>query len=175
MNPVLYWIDASWPGRLAISSRPRGGDWLENEVEGWKKNGIDLVVSLLTEDEVEDLELKSEPSLCETHGIRFLSFPIKDRNVPNSLSQAAALVGSLRQTLESGRHVAIHCRQGIGRSGVIAAAVLIAEAETAEEAIERVTKARGLTVPETTEQTEWLQLFSKVAPSAGAIALRSPT
>jgi hypothetical protein len=28
MNPKLYWVDGPWPGKLAISARPRGGGWL---------------------------------------------------------------------------------------------------------------------------------------------------
>ena len=48
MLTELYWIDGPWPGKLAISARARGGDWLEDEMRGWRRNGIDTVVSLLT-------------------------------------------------------------------------------------------------------------------------------
>ena len=27
----LYWIDGPWKGKLALSGRPRGGDWLKDE------------------------------------------------------------------------------------------------------------------------------------------------
>ncbi len=57
MRTNLYWIDGPWLGRLAISPRPRGNDWLEDEVRGWKQAGVDVVMSLLTEDERVDLGL----------------------------------------------------------------------------------------------------------------------
>jgi len=175
MSPSLYWIDANSPGRLAITSRPRGGDWLEDEVEAWRKNGVDVVVSLLTADEVEELGLSSESVLSEARGIRFLSFPIKDREVPASQAQAEAFVQRVREALESGRTVAIHCRQSIGRSSLIAAALLIVKGATAEEAIRRISSARGLAVPETAEQERWLTQFSKAISSARTPAIRSST
>lgn len=61
--------------------RPRGGDWLEDEIRGWKTSGIDSVVSLLTEDEVAGLNLENEPKFCKAHGLRYFSFPVIDRGV----------------------------------------------------------------------------------------------
>ena len=34
-------------GRLAIMARPRAGDWLEDEISGWRAQGVEIVVSLL--------------------------------------------------------------------------------------------------------------------------------
>src|SRR6266478_3602266 len=42
-----FWIEGKWPGRLAVSPRQRGGDWLEDEMKFWQRSGISLVVSLL--------------------------------------------------------------------------------------------------------------------------------
>ena len=75
MAPKLYWLTNSPSGRLAISARPRGGDWLEDEVEGWRKEGVDVVVSLLTESENEELDLTREATVVREKGIRFSSFP----------------------------------------------------------------------------------------------------
>ena len=43
MNPDLFWIPGPWRGRLAVATRPRGGDWLEDEVNGWRRAGLDVV------------------------------------------------------------------------------------------------------------------------------------
>ena len=51
MSAPYYPIAGSWPGRLVILARPRGGDWLEDEVRNWAELGLDAVVSLLTADE----------------------------------------------------------------------------------------------------------------------------
>ena len=73
-NPKLYWIETPTTGRLAISARPRGGDWLEDEIEGWREQGVDTVVSLLTASENEELGLTDEGSVCEGQGFAFCFF-----------------------------------------------------------------------------------------------------
>jgi hypothetical protein len=35
MTTELFWIPGPWKGKLAIVPRPRGGDWLDDEVGGW--------------------------------------------------------------------------------------------------------------------------------------------
>ncbi len=75
MASRLYIIEGPRRGRLAIAPRPRGGDWLENEISDWREAGIDVVVSLLTPDEVTEFGLETEKQLCEAQGIRFVSFP----------------------------------------------------------------------------------------------------
>ncbi len=166
MNPKLYWIDGPWPGRLAISARPRGGDWLEDEISGWRRAGVDAVVSLLTPHENEDLQLAEEPRLARAHGIKFVSLPIEDRSVPPSWEDASRAVAKATEMLQEGKNVAVHCRQGIGRSGILAAALLIKSGSTPGDALTQISGARGLEVPETSEQMAWIQEFSqREAPS----------
>ena len=70
-----YWVDTGNPLRLAIVPRPRGGDWLEDELDQMKRAGIDVLVSMLQVDEAAELGLSSEAELCEAKGIVFRSFP----------------------------------------------------------------------------------------------------
>ncbi len=157
MMPEVFWIPGPWPGRLAVSARPRGGDWLEDEVRGWRRAGIDVVVSLLTPEEERELELSDEGRLARMHGIRFVSFPVVDRGVPSSLPDTVTVLGDLRNALQAGKNVAIHCRQGIGRSALIAGGILVAAGVEPHTALEMVGSARGLTVPETPEQRDWVE------------------
>ena len=165
MNPKLYWIAISSPGRLAISARPRGGDWLEDEIEGWRKQGIDVVVSLLSPSENEELDLKDEASFSKAKGIRFVSFPIEDRGIPPPSAKLERLVTQLGSEIQQGKNVAVHCRQGIGRSSLVAAALLNSAGEDIEQALKTISKARGLEVPETAEQRTWLDQFAKAHAS----------
>jgi len=164
MNPKLYWIDGPWPGKLAISARPRGGDWLEDEVAGWRQEGVDVVISLLTPSENEDLELGKECSLSQARGLRFVTFPVEDRGVPTSQEEASKAVAKVNEMLQQGKHVVVHCRHGIGRSGMFTAALLVMSGSTAEAALNLVSQVRGLPVPETPEQREWVRQFSKRVP-----------
>jgi predicted protein tyrosine phosphatase len=126
MKPDLFWIPGPWRGRLAVAARPRGGDCLEDEASGWRRAGIDVIVSLLEEDEAAQLGLVDEAKAAEANGIRFVSFPIPDRGVPASAPAALSLISAISDALENGKNVAVHCRQGLGRSGLIAAGVLAA-------------------------------------------------
>jgi len=156
MKPDLFWIPGPWRGKLAVSTRPRGGDWLDDEVTGWRNAGVDAVVSLLEKDEAIQLQLEHERDSAESKGLQFLSFPIPDRGVPASTRDTLGFIADMTAILKTGKNVAIHCRQGIGRSGLLAAASLMTSGLDAREAVSAVTKARGLTVPETPGQLQWL-------------------
>jgi protein-tyrosine phosphatase len=157
MTPQVFWIDGPWTGRLAISARPRGGDWLEDEVRGWCRTGVDVIVSLLSADEERDLELGREAELCRAQGMRFVAFPVVDRSIPSSLTNTVELLRELREELQAGKTVAIHCRQGIGRSALIAAGLLVTAAVDPHAALLAVESARHLPVPETPEQRLWVE------------------
>jgi protein-tyrosine phosphatase len=124
LQPDIYWLREIEDVRLAIMPRPRNGEWLADEIAGFRGAGIDTVVSLLEAQEVRELCLGDEPSLCEAAGMQFVSFPVADRGVPSNPAAFAPLVGALVRQLRSGDAVAIHCRAGIGRSGLLAGCVL---------------------------------------------------
>lgn len=77
----LYWVEGSWPGKVALAARPRGGDWLEDEITGWKRNGVDVVLSLLTNEEESDLDLANEASTVRTQG---MGVPVAPNSRPTS-------------------------------------------------------------------------------------------
>jgi protein-tyrosine phosphatase len=160
MYTKLFWIDGPWQGKLAISARPRGSDWLDDEMRAWRMAGVDAVVSLLTPDEAEDLGLERERAESEANRIEFFSLPIVDRSTPASESEVARLLNSLDRRLREGKNVAIHCRQGIGRSSLISAALLVETGVAPAEAFAIISRARGVPVPETPEQAAWLDSFA---------------
>jgi|SRR5579871_1987772 len=80
--------------------------------------------------------------------------------VPASIKDALALLAQISGRLEKGESVAIHCRQSVGRSGLIAAGLLIRSGMTAEAAIAAVTAARRETIPETDAQLQWIKHLS---------------
>jgi len=160
MGTQLFWIDGPWPGKLAMSARPRGGDWLEDDLGGWHDEGVDVVVSLLTPGEVAELDLQSEAKLVEKRKMKFVSFPIPDRQVPASRSALAATLEKVNADLASGKNVLVHCRQGIGRSGMVAACLLVTRGRNSSEAVDQLSALRGVPVPETTEQRNWIDQYA---------------
>src|SRR6266542_62041 len=107
MYTELHWVEGPWAGRLAISARPRGGDWLDEELASWRKSGVDEVVSLLTADEVQNLELEGEAMRSSESGMGFHSFPIVDRWVPASRTDALHLIEMLDAELAAGKNISI--------------------------------------------------------------------
>lgn len=157
----IHWVHGIAPARLALMPRPRGDDWLEDEVTGWKQAGIDTVVSLLEHHEVRDLDLHAEARLCEAAGIDFLSFPIADRGVPTSDGALVRLVTDLHRRIEQGRGVAIHCRVGVGRTGLVAGCVLHLIGVPAQDIFHRLSRSRGLAMPDTAAQADWVERFCR--------------
>jgi protein-tyrosine phosphatase len=90
-----------------------------------------------------------------------------DRQVPESEGGLAAALARVDRELASGKNVVLHCRQGIGRTGLVAACLLLTKGLDPKAAVQRLSSARGLAVPETTEQREWIDRFA-----AGAVVLR---
>src|SRR5260370_12970986 len=116
-----FWIETGNELRVAIVPRPRGGDWIEDESISMKKAGIDILVSMLRDEEAAELGLTTEAAACHTAGIDFKSFPIQDREVPASLASFKAFVEQLRPEIHSGRRVAVHCRASIGPASLLLA------------------------------------------------------
>lgn len=167
MTPVTYRIDGPWPGELAIIARPRGGDWLASELRALKEAGFDIVASLLTAEESEELGVSLEADLSSRNGLKFVSFPIPDLGVPNSIDAARPFLEQLLNDLRLGKKIAIHCRQGIGRSGLIATSLLVLAGTEPAAAFRKASAARGFEVPETVAQRDWvMELSANVAELA---------
>jgi protein-tyrosine phosphatase len=154
MVSKLYPVAGSWRGKLFLSSRPRGGDWLEDELLGWQGSGIDTVVSLLTDEEEQELDLVDEAVKARKHEFVYVSCPIPDRGIPSNTSTLSNLVETIHRYLQQGKSVLVHRRQGIGRTGLVAASLLVREGMEPGTAIQEVSKVRGVHIPETPEQED---------------------
>jgi protein-tyrosine phosphatase len=156
----FFWVDSGWPGRLALSARPRGDDWIEDDLANWKREGIDAVVSLLTPEEEENLGLKKEAAAVKKQNMDFFSFPIRDLQVPRSRTPLTKTLEEINAQLSSGKNVLVHCRQGIGRTGMVAACLLVTRGWSPSAAVDYLSTLRGTAVPETPEQRSWIDHFA---------------
>ncbi len=160
MPKELYWVDGPWRGKLAMAARPRGGDWLKADIAGWKREGADVVLSLLTPEEEHDLDIRQEASETKKQGMEFTSFPIPDRQTPRSEAKWAELLDDVTRVLSGGKNVVVHCRQGVGRSGLVVACLLVRKGMSPGAAVDMASAARGIFVPETTEQRDWIDHYA---------------
>lgn len=152
----IFWINEDRPPHLAIVMRPRGDDWLQDELQRMKQGGIQTVVSLLEPFEADMLGLSEEKSAADAVGLNFLNYPIPDRQVPEDVTRFRGFAQMLADRLSQGERIGVHCRGCIGRATITAACALIHLGLKASEALAAVEKARGLTVPDTPEQEEWI-------------------
>jgi hypothetical protein len=155
-----YWITA----KLAILPRPRGGDWLDDEMVALREAGIDVVVSMLEETEAAEVGLEREGAAARGAGLQFVNFAIPDRSVPVNVQQFEAFLSGLEQELSAGKRVGVHCRACIGRASVTTASLLIRSGIPAAEAWRQVASARGFPVPDTREQREWVDRHMRPKP-----------
>ncbi|MEM1325755.1 MAG: dual specificity protein phosphatase family protein [Bacteroidota bacterium] len=163
MTSKIYWINTDNNERqlLGTMARPRGNDWLEDEIKGLKYRKVDILVSLLERGEIYDLDLQEEEIFCSQHGIEYINFPIEDVQVPKNEDKFTVLAALLADQIEHNKSVVIHCRMGIGRSSILAAAILIRLGYQGEETFEIISKHRGLAVPDTEEQRNWILSIEK--------------
>jgi protein-tyrosine phosphatase len=162
MNTVL-WIDEAQPSRLAIVLRPSGGRGLAADLQVVRDAGINVLVSLLTPEDNEDLALTEEGSIAEQLGMRFISYPIQDRETPADLASFRRLVTELRDLVRSGHRIGAHCRGCIGRATVLLASVMIALGGDAAAALRVIERVRGFPVPDTAAQLQWILHFEPQA------------
>jgi len=122
----VYWINLEGV-RLGITPRPRGNDWLADDLRILRQAGVDVLVSALTASEAEELGLSSEAQECVQNGLVFISFPIEDRSVPTGQAKLNLLVDQLLHYSKkrksyccplSGRNRAFvaHCRLCAGKN-----------------------------------------------------------
>src|ERR1700734_1879270 len=142
MKAIIFPVEHPGPGRLSTMARPRGGDWLDDEMAALRSEGVSIVVSMLTLSEQQELELGNEEEAANAAGIEFRQLPTADRGTPG-VPEFNALLKYLEAELSDGKHIVVHCRMGIGRASLVAAGVLVNEGLSAAEAWSRIAKARG--------------------------------
>lgn len=158
MGPRLFTVERAGLGALSTMARPLGGDRLAEEMRALALSGVGILVSMLSDGEIAELGLAREAAAAESAGMTFHRLPTPDLNLPDR-GAALDLAGALRSHLGEGASIAIHCRAGVGRSSTLAAAVLVLEGLAPAEAWARISAARGLPVPETEEQREFIRML----------------
>ena len=153
----MFKIETIGSGFIAIMAYPGKEQDAVSAIASLAHDGIRQVVSLLEPAEAAALGLEGEAQLVAAESMTFVSFPIPDMGLPASVCAFAGLARDLYRQVDAGVNTLLHCRGGVGRSGLLAAAVLLHNGMDPLQACERVTRMRGLRVPETTEQGTWLR------------------
>lgn len=156
MQAEMYKVGTIGKGFLAIMARPSLEENDPASVVNISRLGIKLVVSLLETNEARTLGLDAERELVKALDMDFVSFPIPDMGIPTSVEKFASLSKMLLRQIDAGVNTLVHCHAGIGRSGMMAAGILLHCDLSPQLAFTHVSKIRGVRVPETRQQEDWL-------------------
>lgn len=156
MRPEIYNVVGIGSGFIAIMAKPVSGEYIEDEFSAIAKEDINQIVSLLEPAEEYSVGLRREKELTEANGMSFRSFPIQDRGLPDSLVNFASFINEIHNEILFGKNTVVHCRAGIGRAGLVVASVLVRSGFTPDTAFHLVSEKRGVTVPDTEEQRQWV-------------------
>lgn len=165
--PNSYWV---LPGRFLAGEYPLAG------LRALLAAGIDLFIDL------------TEPDECPPYDgllpgdIHYLRAPIPDHGIPDDAARMAGIQEDIASALTAGRRIYLHCRAGIGRTGMTAGCYLVEQGFGGDEALVELNRlwlqsarsASWLEIPQTPEQHDYVR--SWVRPAAAidkdAAALR---
>jgi len=164
-HPILVdWVETGLPGRLGMTFAPGKKD--EGGLTAiWDRNlpadvgvlarhhKVDVLVPLV---EWHELKLLQIPDLLYEvghAGMASIYYPFPDVSVPHSMASLHELVRELVKRLEHGENIVVHCRGGLGRTGLVVACCLILMGMSAADAIAETRASRKGTIQ--TPQQEW--------------------
>jgi hypothetical protein len=142
----------AFPGR-----DPFGGGGLEQTAAGlaaFRDAGATMLLTLVESRTLARLGVPDFGEMAEAAGLAWLHLPIQDFGVPD-----AAFLGAWRAKrpevharLDRGETIGVHCRAGLGRTGTVAAMILVERGLSPEAAIAAVQRARPGTVETQAQQ-----------------------
>jgi len=132
------------------------GPWardLDADLEAIRGWGASALVTLIEDHEFELLKVPDLGQRARALELEWHHLPIRDVSIPDWRFDAGWQTAGprLASMLQDGRRVVVHCRGGLGRSGMVAALLLIEQGVTPGDAIRRVRAARPGAI-ETREQ-----------------------
>lgn len=160
--PNTYWVI---PGAILAGEHPYGADEAETRkrLDRLCGAGIDYFIDLTEVGEMPDY---SRLLPKNTH---YLRCAIRDTEVPGDIAQMQQLQSRIHNARTLGRRIYIHCRAGIGRTGVVVGCHLAEEGLDGDSALRQLNDlwsrcARSQawpTVPQTPEQTDYVRDWPK--------------
>ncbi|MGH8287629.1 MAG: ADP-ribosylglycohydrolase family protein [Steroidobacteraceae bacterium] len=170
--PNTYW---ALPGLILAGEHPGGTtpEATRQRLSQLLATGIECFLDLThpIETDAYDQELPFH--------VEYLRKPIRDHGLPEKREHMIEILDCLHDALQSGRPAYVHCRAGIGRTGMVIGCLLVERGLSGEQALDELARVWQQcerskfwpSVPETQAQTEYVRQWSR--PSSAAPRTRS--
>lgn len=157
-----YWVEA---GRWLAGEYPAGrtAEETTGRLQRLLDVGIDTFIDLTAEGELPEYA-SALSALAPNSPPRYLRFAIPDHDVPATPAAMSATLNAIEAALAQGRHIYLHCRAGIGRTGTVVGCYLSRQAGSGDAALDALnTLWQGCErahawpcIPETPEQNNYV-------------------
>ena len=129
--------------------------------------GATAVVSLMSDSELSALKVDGIGEQVESRGMLWFQLPIQDQALTDEAFDRLWIYAGvrLRSLLRAGKRVLVHCRSGLGRTGLVAARLLIELGMPQQQAVEAVRQARPGTL-QSTKHEKYLAAVEAVRSDA---------
>ncbi|MGO8739737.1 cyclin-dependent kinase inhibitor 3 family protein [Rhodoblastus sp.] len=165
------------PGKCDPYPISGGGAWdrrLDADLDTIREQEATTLVTLLENHEFRLLRVEDLEAETRKRGMEWVHLPIRDGDAPGKTFERLWIEAgeALHRELSRGALIVLHCRGGLGRTGTVAARLLMERGVTVEEAIQQVRKAR-LGAIETADQENYLRNLSSRPEFADAVKKRA--
>ena len=159
-----YWV---LPGKVLAGEHPAGPtpEATRARVQSLLAAGITCFIDLTEPGECPDYagELPASAS--------YLRRPIPDHGLPQSPAVMTGILDGLLAALREGRVTYLHCRAGIGRTGLTVGCLIVEGGHSGEEAVEELNRLwqdsprsrQWFSIPETDAQSAYVRAWSRAA------------
>lgn len=132
---------------------------IESTIAQLKEQGVNAILSMMVAEEMKKLHAENLPEMCKQNNIQWFNMATDDHKIPgeDSLSQWQQDKTNLVEVINQGGKVAVHCKGGVGRTGIGVAMLLLELGRNAEQAVAEVKALR----PGAFESTQTVEFIKK--------------
>ncbi|GAA0837972.1 cyclin-dependent kinase inhibitor 3 family protein [Marinomonas arenicola] len=100
---------------------------LSDSIAQLREQGVTTIVTALNADEMQAHGVEALPAIIKAAGLSWFHLPIEDDCAPSNdfIAQWQQASPQLHQAIEKGQKIALHCMGGSGRTGLLAAHLLL--------------------------------------------------
>ena len=155
----IFKIPTKLEGQIFVFPAPFA-DKVENYALHYlQEASIQCVVNLISNEEWLAFHGAKQQYLYEKNAIDYIHYPVQDYGVPLEYNSFNELVKELHGYLLKGGNIGIHCIGGIGRSGLLTAALLYRQGFDLNTLFDYMSACRGRKMPDTPQQISWFRQY----------------